>query len=242
MRNLPTLAVILSVLGLVVLTPAVRGAPSAATGTPPTVGVTGEGVVHAAPDTARVRLGVEVFGPRLAPADTEADQRISSVVLALRNAGVPEAHIRTVGLVIKPQYDTRENQPQVLSGYLVQDMLEVEIQDLPSLGGLLDGAMAAGANRVESIRFECQDLDRLQAQARDQAWQSARAKAEQLAQKAGTRLDRVTLVDEPSVEVTTAVYAEGPAPRAGVVAAPPSPVQTGEVEVRAQVRVTWSTQ
>src|SRR6185436_10723412 len=88
----------LFVVGLVALVVAAtvaataRATPAGAVVTPPDISVTGEGRVHGPPDVARVRLGVEVFGSTLAPADTEADQRVSAIVRSLRAANVPEAH------------------------------------------------------------------------------------------------------------------------------------------------------
>src|SRR4051794_16723649 len=101
MRTLLTLALLLS-LTLFTATAVARATPADATVAAPDISVTGEGVAHGAPDVARLRLGVEVFGPSVAPADADAevDQRISSVVRTLRSAGIPEAHIRTVGLSI----------------------------------------------------------------------------------------------------------------------------------------------
>jgi uncharacterized protein YggE len=194
------------------------------------------------PGTPTARRNPGEAPQTLARADSEADRRISAVVRSLRAANVPEAHIGTVGLSINPQYDMREGQPTVLRGYLVRQMLEVETADLPGLAGLIDNAMAAGANRIESIQFESQMVALLQSQAGEQAWQSARVKAEQLARRAGVSLARVTLVEEPLVEATSAVRAEGPAGQAGNVLTPPSPVQPGEVEVRAQVHIVWSTE
>jgi uncharacterized protein len=242
MRKLIVVCGLAGLLAAAAIATAARATPAAAITTPPNISVTGEGSVHGPPDTARVRLGVEVFGPMLAPADTEADQRMSAIVRGLRSASVPEAHIRTVGLMISPQYDLREGQPTVLLGYLVRNLLEVETSDIGGLGALIDGAIAAGANRVEDIRFESQNLSQLQSQARDLAWQSARVKADQLARRAGVSLVQVTLIEEPFLETTPAVRAEGPAGQAGNVLAPPSPTQPGEIEVRAQVHIVWSTE
>jgi uncharacterized protein YggE len=208
--------------------------------TEPEVCTTGEGSVHATPDVARMKIGVEIFNTDLSDADSEADRRMSAVVRTLRSAGVPESHIRTAGLVIQPQYDTREGQPQAMRGYIVQNMLEVESSDVPGLAALIDNTMAAGANRIETIRFEPRNLNDLQSQARDRAWSSARQKAEQLALKAGLRLVRVTQVEEPLLEAVSTVRADPSMGTSNVIANSPAPLQSGEIEVRAQVKVTWA--
>jgi uncharacterized protein YggE len=242
MRKLITLVGFVLLVSAGLSTAVARGAPANAIATPPDISVIGEGTAHGAPDTARMRLGVEVFGPSVAPADMEVDQRVSSVVQALRAANIPEAHIRTVGLSIAPQYDTPQGQPMALRGYIVRNVLEVEVNDVATLPKLIDGAIGAGANYVEDIRFESQNQSQLQAQARDQAWQSARTKAEQLARRAGVTLSRVTLVEEPLLQLSTTVRPEGQPGQAGNVLAPPAAVQSGEIEVRAQVHLVWSTE
>jgi uncharacterized protein YggE len=102
--------------------------------------------------------------------------------------------------------------------------------------------MAAGANRVDQIQFESSNLDQLRAQARDQAWQAARAEADQLASRAGTRLDRVTSVDEPIVENPTAIQPDRATAYSTSLAATPASVQSGEIEVRTRLHVVWATQ
>ncbi len=219
-----------------------RFAQSAQTASAPSeISVVADGVVHAQPDTARVWIGVEAFGPTLAPADRDADQKIAAVIGTLRSAGIADQHIRTVGVTIAPQYTTQDGQAQQLSGYISRSMLEVETRDIDGLPSLIDGAMAAGANRVDQIQFESSVLDQLRSQARDQAWQAARTEADQLAARAGARLDRVTSVDEPAQDNTTTIQADRAtaASRGGLTA---SSVQSGEIEVRTRLHIVWATQ
>src|SRR5579859_558204 len=219
-----------------------RTVQGAGTLTPAEIGVTADGSVHATPDTARIWIGVELLGPTLVPVDREADQRMAAVVAALRSAGVSDQHMRTVGISIAPQYTTVDGQRQQLTGHLSGSMLEVETSDLAGLPALLDSAIAAGANRIDQVRFESQVLDQLRSQARDQAWQAARAQAEQLAQRAGTRLDRVTSVDEPMIEDTGTIQPDRGTAYARPVGSSTSSVQSGELEVRCRLHIVWSTQ
>jgi uncharacterized protein YggE len=105
---------------LVISSSGLRSVQSAATSTPADISVTAEGFVHAPPDTARLWMGVEVFGSTLTPADREADQRITAVIATLRSAGIADPHMRTVGVTIAPQYVTQNGQRQELSGYVSQ--------------------------------------------------------------------------------------------------------------------------
>jgi hypothetical protein len=86
------------------------------------------------------------------------------------------------------------------------------------------------------IRFD--QLDQL----RDQAWQAARAEADQLAMRAGTRLDRVTSVEEPMIENPTTIQPDRATAYSGSPGEIPPSVQSGEIEVRTRLHVVWSTQ
>jgi uncharacterized protein len=185
---------------------------------------------------------VEAFGSTLAPADREADQRVAAVINSLRSAGIADQHIRTVGILVAPQYATQDGQLQQVTGYISRSMLEVETNDMQSLPGVIDAAMAAGANRVDQIQFESSTLDQLRGQARDQAWQAARAEADQLALRAGARLDRVTSVDEPIMDNTTTIQADRATAYSARSGTAPTSIQSGEIEVRTRLHVVWSTQ
>jgi uncharacterized protein YggE len=85
------------------------------------------------------------------------------------------------------------------------------------------------------------NLEALKAQARDQAMQNARAKAEQLARDAGVTLGRPITIEESDVGGVTPVRAAPAA--ADAFAAPAStPIQPGELQVQTIVRVTWAIQ
>jgi uncharacterized protein len=206
------------------------------------ISVVGTGIVIAPPTAARITLGVEVFDASLANAQAESTRRMDAIIAQLKSAGIPESDIRTVGFNVTPQYDTRApNQNQsVLRGYQVQNLVEVKTTNIAGLGPLLDSALGAGATRVQGIRFEAENVDALKAQARDQAMQNARAKAEQLARDAGVGLGRPVFIEESDVRDAVPVRAM-PAAAEGL-AAPATPIQPGELQIQTTVRVIYAIQ
>jgi uncharacterized protein YggE len=206
------------------------------------VSVVGSGIVLATPNTARITLGSEVFDASLANAQAEAARRMDAVIAQLKAAGIQDSDIRTVSFSISPQYDSRgQNQP-VLRGYQVQNLVEIKTTNVGGLGPLLDTAVGAGATRVFGIRFEADNMEALKTQARDQAMQNARAKAEQLARNAGVSLGRPISIEESDVGGVTPVRAV-PAAAEGLAApAVATPIQPGELQVQTIVRVVWSIQ
>lgn len=205
------------------------------------ISVLGEGVVMAQPTTARITLGTDVFLPSLAAAQAEASTRMDAVVQKLKASGIADSDIRTVSFSISPQYDTRDQNQPTLRGYQVQNLVEARSQDVGRLGQLIDDVVSAGATRVVGIAFEASDMQSLKEQARDQAMQNARAKAEQLARDSGVSLGRPMLVEESDTGGVTPTRVQ-PAAAPAASAAPPPTVQPGELQVRTTVRVVWAIQ
>jgi uncharacterized protein len=201
------------------------------------ISVVGEGVVLSQPNVARLTLGVEVSNASLAAAQAEASRRMDAVIQKFEAAGIPDSDIRTVSFSVNPQTD----QSGGLRAYQVQNLVGVKSADVPGLGKLIDDVVGAGATRVFAISFEADDMAGLKDQARDQAMQNARARAEQLARDAGVSVGRPLTIEESDVGGATPVQA---APRAAAApaAAPPTPIQSGELQVRTTVRVVWAIQ
>jgi len=205
----------------------------------PGISVVGSGIVLAQPNVARITIGVEVTDASLTNAQAEASRRMDAVVNKLKADGIPEADIRTVSYNISPLYDQRDQSQTVLRGYQIQNLVEVKSTNVSGLGPLLDDAVAAGATRIHGIRFEADNMEALKTQARDQAMQSARAKAEQLARDAGVSLGRPVRIEEADTGGVTPVRAAAPA-AALAAPAPQTPIQPGELQVQTTVHVVWA--
>ena len=241
-RWLP-LAAGLLVIGLAAAPSFAQTGPVPVPGSASGISVLGEGVVLAQPTTARITLGTDVFMPSLAAAEAEASTRMEAVIQKLKASGIPDTDIRTVSFSINPQYDTRDPNQPILRGYQVQNLVEARSHNVGGLGQLIDDVVSAGATRVVGVNFEASDMQALKDQARDQAMQNARAKADQLARDSGVSLGRPTLVEESDTGGFTPTRAPQPAAApAPLTAAPPPPVQPGELQVRTTVRVVWAIQ
>ena len=206
------------------------------------ISVVGSGIVLAQPNIARITLGVEVFDASLTNAQANAARSMDAVIAKLKSHGIADDDIRTTSYNVSPQYDTgRDPSATVLRGYQVQNLVEVHITNVGSLGQVLDDVVSAGATRFFGIRFDADNMEALKAQARDQAMQNARAKAEQLARGAGVTLGRAIAIQEADTGGVTPVRQQA-APAAAVGAAVTTPIQPGELQVQTTVHVVWAIQ
>jgi uncharacterized protein YggE len=211
--------------------------PSPTTPSNSGISVLGSGIVLATPNTAHITIGVEVNDASLANAQAEAARRMDAVTTKLKADGIADDDIRTTSYNVNPQYD----QNGALRSYQVQNLVDVKTTNVTGIGPLIDDAVNAGATRIYGISFSASNVDDLKNQARDQAMQNARAKAEQLARDGGVSLGRPISIEESDAG-TTPVAARAPAPAAAFSAAPPTPIQPGELTVQTQVRVVYAIQ
>ncbi len=154
--------------------------------------VTGTGTVTLTPDIAYINVGVHTEAPTAAEAVAGNNTQTQQVVDGLKTAGVASKDIKTSNFSVYPntQYDPQTNQ-KIGTTYVVDNTVYVTVRDLGNLGALLDAAIKAGANNVNSIQFDVADKGPATKQARDEAVKDAQTQAKELAQTAGVTLGPV---------------------------------------------------
>lgn len=193
----------------------------------------GEASVSVRPDVARVSVGVLTQDRTASDAATKNAEQAAAVIAALRALLGPTAEIRTVSYTLGPVYHYPPGGQAQLTGFNANNIVEAVIGDLSLIGRVIDAAIQAGANRVESLRLGLKDEDPVRAQALRLAGQKARAKAEAIAGGAGVRLGPVI-----SAEEGYQVRPVGTTERVGVAAAT-TPVEPGLLDVRATVTLEF---
>ncbi len=206
-----------------------------------TITVSGEGRVSVTPDTAQVILGVQIQKPDLAAAQQEANQKMDAVLGALKENGVSEDKIKTVNYTISVQRDwQKEGQPII--GYQVTHLVQAKVKPMNKVSAIIDAAVAKGANAVNDVVFTVENQDAPLQQAREQAVNNARVKAEQLAKLTGVGLGEPVTVSEtstmPPMPIPMAREAVAPAAAVGAGTA----VQPGQSEVTVNLTISYAIQ
>ncbi|MPZ16709.1 MAG: DUF541 domain-containing protein [Luteitalea sp.] len=202
------------------------------------VSATGEGIVRAAPDRARVTVTAEARDRVPRAAQEKNAQAMTALQARLEELGIPSDAVRTTSIDLQPQYDYADGK-QRLRDYAARNSIEVRVDDIARLGEIIDAAVTSGATEVSSIQFELKQRDALEREALTQAVADARARAEAMAAAAARTLDRIVRIDD---QVRPATPPPMPfAARAredAVAAAPPTPVAPGVMEIQARVSLT----
>jgi len=218
-------------------------APSAYAQTPPptsaaqtpVVVATGTATVKLPPDRAWLVLATESRAAKPTDAQQQNAAAMSAVRQKLQAAGIPAEAIRTVSLSLHEDVDF-VNGKRVPRGYLAVNSIEVRVDDIDRVGGLLDAAIAGGATSVSQIRFDLKNRDEAERRALREAVADARARAEAAAAGANGTLGNVIRIEEQR-----SVRPPMPMPmmRAQAMdASPETPVSAGQIEIDATVTLT----
>lgn len=200
--------------------------------------VSGQGQVAVAPDIATLTLGVNSQASKVSDAQSEAATAMSSVIQLLKNKGIADKDITTVGFNIYPVMNYTSN---TITGYQVSNTVRVKIRNINDSGSIIDAVTAAAGNliRVSGISFDVNDPAPFLIQARQQAMADANSKASQLASLGGVKLGLPAYITE-----TTGSYAPSPIYFSGAAAAPAAstPINPGQTQVSVTVQVVYAIQ
>jgi uncharacterized protein YggE len=203
------------------------------------INVSGQGTVTGKPDTLTVNLGVSVLRPTVDQATRDAATLATAITDALKANGVAEDDIQTSNYSIYPEYDYSGSQ-QRLTGYRVNNQVNVKIRNVDSAGAVIDAATAAGgdATVVNNVAFSIEDDAELLQMARTAAWQDAEAKARQLAQLAGVTLGSAVSITETITYNTPPIYYQREV--AGAMDSVSTPIESGTQDVIVNIQVIFA--
>ena len=151
-----------------------------------TISVTGHGVISVKPDVCYVNLGVELQRKTAKEVSEEVATIMSSVITAIENLGFTDENLETVEYSLTPVYTYPQNEPPVLTGYRLRNIVKVKITqkneegnlDTSLIGEVIDAATENGANVISGITFDVLNKKDLKLQAITLAMEDAKKKAE----------------------------------------------------------------
>lgn len=157
--------------------------------------VQGSGKAVAAPDKAVINLGITNEANSVSGAQEKINQTADRIVAALKNLGVAEKDIKTVGYSVNPNFDFSTSRKT--GNYTVTQNFEIKVP-IEKTNEVVDASTANGANVIGNISFVLDDDKqlKLENQARVEAVKKAKAKAQGLAKAAGIRLGKIINVSE----------------------------------------------
>jgi len=204
-----------------------------------TIMINATGEAFGKPDVAQVSVSVVKKAYTVLEAQKAHTESMNKVVQYLKDAGVEEKDIKTTNYNIYPQYDYIKDQGQVFRGYEVSQNLQVKIRNLDDVGEILGGVTNAGANQVGGINFVIDDEDALVAEARKQAIEKAKAKADQLVEDLDVKIVRLLSFSESGGAYPYYKGYEVAGLGGDSMSAPSPELPTGENQINVTVYLTY---
>jgi len=171
---------------------------------PQQISVTGEGKAYAKPDVAMMSFGVTTQAVKSQDAVNQNNEKMNAVITAIKGLGVQEKDIRTTLYQLNPTYGSNKDYlsypyPDMgneITGYSLQQQVEVKMRDFEKLNEIIDTATSKGANAVGSLQFTVDNPETARAEARAKAIEQAKEKAVSLFAAAGLKMGKLINVYE----------------------------------------------
>lgn len=199
--------------------------------------VNGKGIIKVKADIAYVQIGYEAKNKVATEAQKEARIKMDAILKALKAKGVKDADLKTINISLYKTSDYTKDQ-KVEYYYIANQTMELTIRDLDKAGTYIDTAADAGSNSIGSIRFTVENQDDYYNDALKLAVKSATSKANAILDVYGIKVTKPSKISETSynggvVYATPSVYADK------AMAAPPTQVSPGVIEISADVTVEY---
>jgi uncharacterized protein YggE len=213
--------------------------------------VSAQGRASAPPDMATESFTISTNSDTAAAAASDNNARYERLMRALQSMGVAHGDIQTTSYNLSytppPQAQSGQGEPpgqappgvpQQRYGYFVNRSIQVTLTRLQMVGKVVDAAVGSGVTDIGGVSFGVRNNRAQYAQALREAVAAARAQGDAMASAAGLHLVRVKSMQQG--------YAEAPVPRVmmaasmqGAVPSPPTAIEPSNVEVNANVTITY---
>lgn len=228
---------------------ALAAAPSAAQPMPTLapgealLSVEAEGRHMSRPDVMTIYAGTITTGTTAAEAVAANAVLAQRLIAAVRGNGIAERDVRTSNFSVRPSFEYNRSEPGPdgkpprITGYVVNNQIEVRLRNLANAEALIGRLFEAGANSVRGPSFSLSDDRSARRAAERAAVLEARAEAENYAQAIGKRVGRLVRLGDRRT------YNEASSNDVIVMrsfASSPTPIQPGEVTTRTTVYVDFA--
>ena len=204
-----------------------------------TVSFAGEGKIKAAPDTARVDIGLLTEGKDSITVQNENSEKMNAVIKFLKEKEkITDADIKTSGYSLLPKYDYVKGK-SILSGYVLNQTVTATVRDLNKVGEVLDGAVTSGANQINSVSLFLDKPEELKNKAREEAIKQAQEKARAASRIAGFGLGRLIGFSENFSGEPPIFYKSLEMGVGGGGAAPAPQIEPGTQEIKVSITLTY---
>lgn len=214
------------------------------------ISVNAEASVDAKPTGGTIMFTQRNDAKTAKEAEDMRNQVVAKAIAAIKAIGIAEKDINTTSInrSEKYEYNTRPceggycpgSSPTVV-GYDAYQMVTIKVRETEKLTSVIDALRDAGVTQVDgpNLGFQDEELETLQAQARKEAIEKARAKAEVLAKQLGVEIVRVVSFNEGGDRGYMPYMAMKAMDSMEAGSAAPSVLPIGDSKISSSVTITY---
>jgi uncharacterized protein YggE len=201
---------------------------------PPTIDVSGEGIVRVVPDEVTISIRVENTGENTKTLKEQNDATISEVLKFLKSMKIEDKDVKTEYMNLAKNYDYNTK----TYSFAANQSLSVKLRDLKKYEALMKGLIDTGINRIDGVAFSSSNKEALESQARKKAVENAQMKAKEYVSVLNQTIGKAVSISEFQNSV-------GPQPMYKMAMMDSSAgngeqtISLGEMEIRATVNVSF---
>lgn len=201
---------------------------------PPTIDVTGEGIVRVVPDEVTINIRVENTGENTITLKEQNDATISEVLKFLKKMEIADKDVKTEYMNLSKNYDHNSK----TYTFAANQSLSVKLRDLKKYEAVMKGLIDTGINRIDGVNFSSSKEDALKSEARKKAVENAQMKAKEYASVLNQTVGKAVSISEFN-------NSGGPQPMYKMAMMDSSSgggdqtIALGEIEIRTTVNVSF---
>lgn len=201
---------------------------------PPTIDVTGEGIVRVVPDEVTINIRVENTGENTKTLKEQNDATISEVLKFLKKMDIADKDVRTEFMNLSKNYDYNTK----TYSFAANQSLSVKLRDLKKYEAVMKGLIDTGINRIDGVNFSSSKEAALKSEARKKAVENAQMKAKEYASVLNQSVGKAVSISEFN-------QSSGPSPMYKVAMMDSSSgggeqtISLGEMEIKTSVNVSF---
>lgn len=204
-----------------------------------TVSFSGEGKVTAKPDVAIIDLSIVTEASTSKVAQDQNSAKSKALTDFLKKQDIDDKDIKTTAYNIYPQYNYPPYSRPTITGYQVNQTVQIRVRDLSKADAILDGVVSSGVNQINNFQLAIDEPEKLRDQAREEAIKDAKEKAEKLEDQLGIRLGRIVDFSEGGNGVQPPVIYARDASVGGMGGGGGPSVPSGENEIIITITITY---
>lgn len=205
-----------------------------------TLNVNGNGEVFITPDVANISFSVDTNAKTASDAVKQNAESTNKVISALKSQIGKDDKLSTSNYNLSPIYEyNNQTKKSEFKGYRVTNTVTVKTYNLDNLGALIDSAAQAGSNNIQGLSFDTTKRNDYRREAMVMAVKDARATADTVADAAGVKITTIYQIS-PSYSYPSPVYRDFSRGKASFAEAAATPIEAGEISVKATVNMVFA--